>query len=142
MDMELSSYLVAPLIAWALAQTLKYLLEARRAGSLSDLSQFYKSGNMPSSHSALMVSLLTVIGIKDGTDSALFATVAVLSLIVIYDAINVRRAVGEQGLVVLELAKKAGVKQPFHQAMGHRITEVTAGAVLGLLTGVLVLQFM
>ncbi len=142
MDIELSSYLVAPLVAWALAQTLKYLLEARKAGSFRDLSQFYKSGNMPSSHSALMISLLTVIGIKDGIGSALFATVAVLSLIVIYDAVNVRRAVGEQGPILMELAKKAGLKPTFHLAMGHRITEVTAGAVLGLLTGVVVLQFM
>ncbi len=142
MDIQLSSYLVAPLIAWALAQTLKYLIEAYKAGSLSDLSQFYKSGNMPSSHSALMISLLTVIGLKDGTGSALFATVAVLSLIVIYDAVNVRRAVGEQGLVLAELAQKAGIKRPFHLAMGHRITEVTAGALLGVISAMLVLQFM
>lgn len=142
MNIELSSYIVAPLIAWALAQTIKYLVQAYKAGSLRDLSLFYKSGNMPSSHSALMVSLLTIIGIKDGTGSALFATVAVLSLIVIYDAVNVRRAVGEQGLVVLDLAKKANIKTPFHVAMGHRISEVVAGSLLGFVTALLVLQFM
>lgn len=142
MDVELSSYLVAPLLSWALAQTIKYLLQAYKAGSLRDLSLFYKSGNMPSSHSALMVSLLTVIGITDGTSSPFFAIVAVLSLIVIYDAINVRRAVGEQGLILLDLAKRAGIKTPFHHAMGHRITEVVAGSGLGFLSALLVLQFM
>jgi len=142
MNIGLSSYLIAPLLAWALAQTIKYLLQAYKAGSLRDLSLFYKSGNMPSSHSALMISLLTVIGVRDGTGSALFAIVAVLALIVIYDAVNVRRAVGEQGMIVLDLAKKAGIKTPFHLAMGHRLTEVTVGSVLGVVTAVVVLQFM
>jgi len=142
MHIELSSYLVAPLVAWFLAQVLKYLGQAYRASSFRDLSFLYKSGNMPSSHSALMLSLLTVIGIKDGTGSALFAIVAVLALIVMYDAVNVRRSVGDQGPVVLELAKKAGVKQSIHLAMGHRISEVVVGAAIGVVAAVGVLQFM
>jgi hypothetical protein len=142
MQIELSSYIVAPLIAWALAQVLKYLGQAYKASSFKDLSFLYKSGNMPSSHSALMLSLLTVIGIKDGTASVSFAIVLILSLIIIYDAVNVRRSVGEQGPVVVELAKKAGLKPSIHLAMGHRISEVTAGSVLGIVTAVIVLQFM
>jgi uncharacterized protein len=142
MDIELSTYLTAPLIAWFLAQVFKYLLQAYKASSFRDLSFLYKSGNMPSSHAALMISLLTVIGFTDGTSSALFAVVLVLSLIVIYDAVNVRRAVGEQGPILLELAKKAGMKPTFHLAMGHRITEVTVGTLLGFVVAVLVLQFM
>jgi acid phosphatase family membrane protein YuiD len=142
MDIELSSYMVAPLVAWALAQIFKYLGQAYKAGSLRDLSQLYKSGNMPSSHSALMLSLLTVIGVKDGTASGLFAAVLVVSLIVIYDAVNVRRSVGEQGPVVVELAKKAGLKPSIHLAMGHRVSEVTVGGILGIVTAIVVLQFM
>lgn len=142
MDIEFSSYLAAPLIAWFLAQIFKYLLQAYKASSFRDLSFLYKSGNMPSSHAALMISLLTVIGFKDGTGSALFAAVLVLSLIVIYDAVNVRRAVGEQGPILLELAKKAGMKPTLHLAMGHRITEVAVGSSLGFVIAMLVLQFM
>lgn len=142
MQIELSSYLVAPLIAWLLAQVLKYLGQAYKASSFKDLSFLYKSGNMPSSHSALMLSLLTVIGIKNGTGSALFAIVAVLALIVIYDAVNVRRSVGDQGPVVVELAKKAGLKSPIHLAMGHRISEVVVGSAIGIVAAVIVLQFM
>ncbi len=142
MHIELSSYIVTPLVAWALAQIFKYLGQAYKASSFKDLSFLYKSGNMPSSHSALMLSLLTVIGIKDGTGSALFAIVFVLSMIVLYDAVNVRRSVGEQGPVVVELAKKADLKPSIHLAMGHRISEVTVGGALGVLTAVAVLQFM
>ncbi len=142
MHIELSSYLVAPLIAWFLAQVLKYLGQAYKASSFRDLSFLYKSGNMPSSHAALMLSLLTVIGIKNGTGSALFAIVAVLALIVIYDAVNVRRSVGDQGPVVLELAKKAGLKPSIHLAMGHRVSEVAVGVAIGIVSAVIVLQFM
>jgi acid phosphatase family membrane protein YuiD len=142
MYIELSGYIVAPLLAWILAQTLKYLGQAYKSSSFKDVSFLYKSGNMPSSHSALMLSLLTVIAVKDGTASAAFGIMLVLSMIVIYDAVNVRRAVGEQGPIILDLAKKAGLKTSLHLAMGHRISEVVAGSVLGVVTALLVLQFM
>jgi acid phosphatase family membrane protein YuiD len=142
MRIELSSYVAAPLIAWALAQILKYLGQAYKASSFKDLSFLYKSGNMPSSHSALMLSLLTAIGIKDGTASAPFAVVLILSLIVIYDAVNVRRSVGEQGPVVVDLARRAGLKPSIHLAMGHRVSEVAVGGLLGIITAIVVLQFM
>lgn len=142
MKIELSSYLIAPLVSWVLAQTFKYLGQAYKASSFRDLSFLYKSGNMPSSHAALMVSLLTVVGIRDGVGSALFATAFVLTMIVLYDAVNVRRAVGEQGLVMVELAKKAGLKAPIYLAKGHRISEVAVGSLLGVATALAVLQFM
>ncbi len=142
MHIELSSYIVAPISAWVLAQTLKYLSQAYKANSLKDFSFLYKSGNMPSSHAALMLSLLTVLAFKDGTNSALFAAVLVLTMIILYDAVNVRRAVGEQGPILLELAKKAGLKPAAHLAMGHRIPEVVAGGLLGIVVAMLVLQFM
>lgn len=139
--MEISSYIIAPIIAWAVTQTVKYLIQARKASSFRDLSYFYKSGNMPSSHSALMLALLTVIGVKDGTGTVQFAIVFVLSMIVIYDAVNVRRAVGEQGLVIQELAKEAKIKTSFHIAMGHQLTEVAVGIFIGIASAIVVLQF-
>jgi acid phosphatase family membrane protein YuiD len=142
MQIELTSYIAAPLIAWFLAQVFKYLGQAYKASSFKDLSFLYKSGNMPSSHSALMLSLLTVIAAKEGTGSALFAIVLVLSLIVLYDAVNVRRSVGEQGPVVVELAKRAGLEPSIYLAMGHRITEVAVGSLLGIVSALVVLQFM
>lgn len=142
MQIELSSYIIAPITAWILAQTLKYLGQAYKASSFRDLSFLYKSGNMPSSHAALMLSLLTVIAAKDGTGSAVFGIVLVLSMIVLYDAINVRRSVGEQGPVVLELARKAGLKPEIHLAQGHLISEVVVGGLLGIVTAVVLLQFM
>lgn len=140
--MELSPYIIAPTAAWIIAQTAKYLVQAYKASSFKDVSFLYKSGNMPSSHSALMLSLLTVVGVLDGFHSALFAVMLVLTVIVIYDAVNVRRSVGEQGIILLKLAKKAGIADPFYMAMGHRVTEVIVGSFIGILSAFVVLQFM
>lgn len=137
-----SPYLLVPLVAWALSQLLKYVLQGIRSNSLHDLSLLYKSGDMPSSHSALMVSLLTTIGIRDGIGSASFGIVVVLTVIILYDAVNVRRAVGEQGLVLKELANISKHKTSFYTAKGHTLTEVTAGSLLGVFVAVLVLQFL
>ncbi len=142
MGIEVSSYIIAPVVAWVLAQTVKYFIQAYKASSFSDTSILYKSGSMPSSHAALMLSLLTIISFRDGTASAAFGIVLVLSMIVLYDAVNVRRSVGEQGPVLLELAKKANIRASIHLARGHRITEVIVGGLIGIATAIVVLQFM
>jgi acid phosphatase family membrane protein YuiD len=89
-----------------------------------------------------MFGLLTVVGLRDGFDSSLFAVVLVLTLIVIYDAANVRRAVGEQGEVLRTLAKLAKHEGDFYRAQGHRISEVIVGSLLGIVIGWLVLQIL
>ena len=139
--MKLSSYIVAPLAAWLVAQILKYVIAAIRSGNRRDFSYLYKSGNMPSSHSALMIALLTVIGVRDGMDSAVFGMAFVLSIIILYDAINVRRAVGEQGTVLKKVLVSLKQDGPLYLAQGHTLTEVAVGCAIGFLGAVAVLQF-
>jgi uncharacterized protein len=143
MNPQLSIYLVAPVIAWLVAQALKrVLVPAYRHNPISDLSFIFKSGNMPSSHASIMASLLTVVAMRDGLSSSSFGIAFALYVIVIYDAVNVRRSVGEQGPVVVTLAKRAGLKPKIHLAVGHRITEVAVGSMVGIVTAAVVLQFM
>ncbi|MGH7196186.1 MAG: divergent PAP2 family protein [Candidatus Saccharimonadales bacterium] len=138
----LSVYLAAPFAAWLVAQLLKVAIAAASGSRRSDLSLFFKSGSMPSSHSAMMIALLVAIGARDGIDTALFGVVAVLSVIVMYDAVNVRRAVGEQGIVLRKLVASAAQKPAFYMAKGHLISEVVAGALVGSAVSVLMLQFL
>jgi acid phosphatase family membrane protein YuiD len=94
---------------------------------------------MPSAHSATVVALLVTIGFTDGLNSSVFALAALVSAIVMYDAMMVRRSSGEQGLALRELLK--GLKSkvvPPRVAKGHTPLEVTAGAVLGLVVGLVV----
>src|SRR3989338_6023922 len=85
---------------------------------------------MPSSHSAFVVSLATIIYLEEGTSTA-FAISLVLAFIVLRDAFGVRRTVGEEGLVIQQILKKVKIKTQAHFSLGHTPLQVIVGAVLG-----------
>lgn len=122
-------YLV-PVVGWLIAQSIKYIIQLHKDGL--QLRDLYASGGMPSSHTAFMASLTTYLGIIEGWSSSVFVLAAAVTAIIMYDAIGVRRAVGEQGRILRELSKKK-----FHNAMGHSPTEVAAGLLLGVVIGLL-----
>jgi uncharacterized protein len=128
-----SIYLVAAGSAWFIAQVAKYLIRASRSGKWTDSSSFLHSGSMPSVHTATVVALTTSIGAKDGVESAVFALSLLVTAIVAYDAMGVRRTAGEQGLALRQLLKN-DTKKPY-LAMGHTPLEVAVGAVLGVFVG-------
>ena len=96
--------LIAAIIAWALAQLIKVILDSIFSRKLS-FKSLVASGGMPSSHSSLVSALTTVIAIQYGLGSAYFAIAAVLSMVVMYDAFNVRRAAGEQAKAINKIFK-------------------------------------
>ncbi|HEX9679208.1 MAG TPA: divergent PAP2 family protein [Candidatus Saccharimonadales bacterium] len=140
-----SPYIVVPFVSWLIAQTTKLLLQA----SHGDFSwkYLYKSGNMPSSHTAIVIALLVVLAFLNGVESAEFGIGAVFSLIVVYDAFGVRRAVGEQGGVLARLIELSRTPKEQREAfkirevLGHTPVEVAAGGLIGLMTsGVLMFR--
>jgi uncharacterized protein len=135
---DIPVYLVVPLTAWILAQLIK-LGVASITGNKEDVAAgFFRSGKMPSGHAAGLAALLTVLGVLEGIGSPLFGVTAIMASIVLYDAIHVRRAVGEQGRILRMLAKD----KAFYSAEGHRIIEVMAGLLLGVLVAVAMLQIL
>jgi acid phosphatase family membrane protein YuiD len=136
----LSPYFIAILVAWVTAQGGKYVLVALKNRNFDHIRQLYLSGNMPSAHSATTVALATTVGLREGPESALFAVASLFAAIVMYDAIMVRRSVGEQGLAIQNLimvAKNKRVTLP-RAAKGHTPLEVLVGALLGVVIGVVV----
>ena len=94
---------------------------------------------MPSSHSATVIALLVVIGLRDGLDSGLFGLAALFAAIVMYDAMMVRRSSGEQGEAIQALIRESSSKVPLPRAArGHTPLEVAVGAVLGVCMGYIV----
>ncbi len=93
------------------------------------------TGGMPSSHSAFVISLTAIIYLEEGT-STVFAVCLMLAFIVIIDAFNVRRSVGEEGMVIDKILKKIKMKTEMHYALGHTPMQVLVGAVLGLVVAV------
>lgn len=137
--MDISPYLIAILVAWIVAQGSKMLINFIGNKGRLDYRQLYTSGSMPSSHSALAIAMMTVVGLRDGVDSALFGIATLVAAIVMYDAFMVRRSTGEQGEAIQALIReqKSKVRLP-RAAKGHEPSEVAVGAVVGLVVGLLV----
>lgn len=132
-------YLIIPAIAWLVAQTTKALLDLRKPIAERQ-HKFFRSGNMPSVHSCMVASLLTVVGVRQGLDSPLFGVAAVMSAIVLYDAINVRRSVGEQADILRKLASQED--KGFFIAYGHKLKDIVAGFLMGVLIALVLLQIL
>jgi len=139
---EVSAYFIAAGLAWLSAQGIKFLLN-HRSNSGRRWRLFYQSGNMPSAHTGTMAALTTVVAMKDGIDSGLFAVVAVITLMTAYDAMMARRSAGEQGIALRKLlAKSPFAREPLpYLALGHKPLEVAAGGVLGIVIGFIVAIF-
>lgn len=127
--------LMSAVVAWLTAQILKVLYSIWKYREF-DAERLVGAGGMPSSHTSLVVSLASAIGMHDGIQSSIFAVAVVLAGIVMYDASGVRRAAGKQAKVINKLAKQIRVDHTVHdiklkELLGHTPLEVLAGAVLG-----------
>lgn len=128
--------LVSAFTAWLTAQLLKVLLSFITFGSF-DIERLVGSGGMPSSHTALVVSLAAGTAYHEGLDSTQFAIASVFAAIVMYDAAGVRNAAGQQAKVLNRLITHLSVEHTFpdvelKELLGHTPVEVVAGAALGM----------
>lgn len=124
------------LFSWALAQFLKvpieYILHHRLNWGL-----WFSSGGMPSSHSALVTSVMLSIGIFDGFDTSAFALAVALAMIVLYDAAGVRREAGRHAEKINVVINEFFSGQPISdkqlkEVIGHTPAQVVAGVLMGL----------
>jgi len=131
----------AATLAWILAQLLKitfYAIQTRQV----DFSRLVDTGGMPSSHTAFVAALCTSVALTEGTHSVLFAVVLSFSLIVVYDATNLRRSAGYHAQVLNEIVpkllrgevlKEVVSYRKLREMLGHNPVEVVVGALLGVL---------
>ncbi|MGB5822569.1 MAG: divergent PAP2 family protein [Proteocatella sp.] len=127
---------------WFVAQFLKVIFTLISTKSL-DLSRFVGSGGMPSSHSSLVTSLTTAIGLTEGFSSPIFALAFGFACITMYDAAGVRYAVGEQAKIlnqiVSDIQNNAFREEKLKELVGHTPKEVIAGAILGIAIAVIMI---
>jgi len=130
-------YIIAPALGWLAAQAIKFILANRKDGI--NWGDFLQSGGFPSSHSAFMVALTTVVGINYGIKSVTFAVVAAVTAIILYDSFGVRQTTGNQTKAIFELAERSKIRlrSKIHISEGHTVMEVFSGCLLGILVGVI-----
>lgn len=125
--------LLVGLIAWFSAQLVKFAIRA--LNETPDWRLFYRSGGMPSAHSATVVSVTVALLALEGPASPLFGLAAILAVIVIYDSLGVRRASGDHSVVLNVIIKAVGGAKPIRELLGHTPKEVAAGSLLGVVVG-------
>ncbi len=133
--------LMCAITSWFIAQVLKTLLVLIFTKKLK-LERMVGSGGMPSAHTACVTALAIAICRMCGFSSVEFGIAFVLAVVVIYDALNVRRQAGEHAkainIVVDRIDEEKddddllGIKQ-LKESLGHKPIEVLAGALLGIL---------
>lgn len=131
--------ILAVLLAGFGAQLVKMLVYFFRHKSLS-WHDLVVTGGMPSSHSAFVISMATIIFLEEGVSTA-FVISLVLAMIVIRDAFGVRRTVGEEGMVINQIMKKLKIVKKTHFSMGHTPLQVLVGSLIGFVVSVLVYYF-
>lgn len=123
-------------LAGSISQLIKISIIIFKHKQKFQFSDLIATGGMPSAHSALVGSLATIVWLNDGF-SPLFFVVLTFSLIVLRDAIGVRRSVGEEGKVIERIIKYEKIKvSKFHYALGHNFTEVAVGLLIGFMSAV------
>ena len=102
------------------------------------LRAFITTGGMPSAHSAIVSSLATSVAMVEGLNSVAFGISAILAFVVMFDAAGLRRAVGQQAIVLnrivkelMELSSAADFEHDSREIIGHTILQVFVGALLG-----------
>jgi len=131
-------FLIFPLLAALLAQSAKFFIESNKQKfSIRNLVAY---SGMPSGHSAIIVSLSTIVGLVEGFDSALFAVCFVLAVITIRDAIGLRQYLGQHGktlnILVKDLKEDELLDENYPQLLekiGHTPLQVLVGSIIGFL---------
>lgn len=124
-------------LAFIASQGLKILIFMRKGDfHLKDVAV---TGGMPSSHSAVVTSLALTIYLTEGF-TPLFIITLVLAIVVIRDALGVRRTAGEEGMLLNQVIKKTHLKlPPIHYSLGHKPKEVAAGIAIGIASSVIIM---
>jgi acid phosphatase family membrane protein YuiD len=89
-------------------------------------------GGLPSNHTAVVSSTAILIGLREGIHTALFAIAVTLAIIVMLDALNLRREVGAHAAALNQLLELQPKRPPFREHVGHQRVEVLVGLLIGL----------
>lgn len=146
--MEYNYIMVSSAAGWILAQAIKIVIEVIRTKKFT-FDRLYGPGGMPSSHAAMVTAAAVAAVRKLGIGDPLTAVTILLAMVVMYDAMGVRREAGnhahELNLIkniiktsstwdkLSEAEKKQLQDKQFKEILGHTPLQVLAGIILGII---------
>ena len=133
--------LLVPAFAWFTAQLLKVLINGIVNKTFS-AERFIGDGGMPSGHSATVTSLALMCGAAQGFGSTEFGLAMIFAIVVMHDALGVRRETGKQAVSIIKMAellneyfseKDEHIKtDKLKVLVGHTPLQVICGALVGI----------
>lgn len=146
--------LTAAVISWCAAQVIKTILNLIQTKKFH-AERLFGAGGMPSSHSALVCSATVAMCRECGVGSPEFAIMFIVAMIVMYDAMGVRRSAGLHAREINRInrifagegiktedesgkSEKVKKKKELKEYLGHTPFEVLGGALLGILISMIV----
>ncbi len=137
-----NKYIYIPFLLWFGIQLFKLIYDLVTTKKFN-FKRIMGAGGMPSSHSAVVVGLATLIGKYEGVGTPIFALAFIVAFVVMYDACGVRRAAGKQAELLNKLVETPGltgvqVSEKLVEVLGHTPFQVLVGALIGLVVGLIV----
>jgi len=128
--------LIIPIIVMIITQIIKNIIIIIKGKF--NWQTILSYGGMPSTHSALVTSLIIVIGKYNGINSPSFAIAFVLALITFKDASGIRLHLGKHGKIINNLIKDLPDDKEYKypvlkEKFGHKNSEIIAGILTGIL---------
>ena len=141
-DVFQNSIFVSAALGWLIAQVLKTLIHFIINKKFL-MERMVGSGGMPSSHSSTVCAMAAAAGMEYGGGSFEFAVTVMLAIIVMYDAMGVRRETGKQGRglnemleIFLNMGNEISPEAKLKELVGHTPLQVLMGAILGIIIAV------
>lgn len=135
-DFDLFILILTPFLVTGPTQLTKILIKRIKTRRVK-FSDYFAWGGFPSSHSALVASLCTVVALLEGVLSTSFAIAFALAVVVMRDAVGLRMYV-EQHAKAINIfrthlpANKKNLVPKQNESIGHTAFEVWGGAFFGL----------
>ncbi len=142
MEFVQNKYIYVPFFLWFGIQLFKLIYDLFKTKKFN-FKRLMGAGGMPSSHSAVVTGLATLIGKYEGINSAVFALSFIFAFVVMYDACGVRRAAGKQAALLNKLVETPGltgiqVSEKLVEVLGHTPVQVFVGALIGIIVGLFI----
>lgn len=123
--------ILIPAAAFTISVILKWISSKVKTGKF-ELRRALSSWWMPSVHSAIVTSITTAVALKYWIYDDLFAICLTFTVIIIYDAINVRFEAGLHAMAINRL-----VWERFKEELWHLPSEAFAWSLVWIFTAII-----
>ena len=134
-------FIILPFAVWFGIQLFKLIYDLVTTKKFN-FKRILGAGGMPSSHSAVVTCLATLVGKSQGVNTPIFAISVIFAFVVMFDAAGVRRAAGKQAKLLNKIIETPGltgveVQEKLVEVLGHTPFQVIVGAIIGIIVGII-----